>query len=147
MLISEILAEKGNYVVSKWPEHTLEDVIAEYSARNISSVVITAHDGSPIGLVSDRDALRALARHGEKAFRLRVTNVMQQPPPLCQLDDSATSVLQTMTVKRIRHVIVVDGHRLAGLVSIGDLVKAKLRDADLESKVLRERALSRLAAE
>lgn len=147
MLISEILAQKGNYVVTKWPEHTLEDVIAEYAARNISSVVITAHDGQPIGVVSDRDALRALAQHGEKAFRRRVTDVMQQPPPVCRPVDTVTTVMHTMTVKRIRHMVVVDGTRLAGIVSIGDLVKAKLRDADLESRVLRERALSRLAAE
>jgi CBS domain-containing protein len=72
---------------------------------------------------------------------------MKSPAPTCGLDDTVTGILGRMTYERIRHVVVTDGGRIAGVVSIGDLVKSKLRDADLESRVLRERALSRLAAE
>jgi CBS domain-containing protein len=147
MTIREILHDKGAHVVSMWPEHTVADAIARCDERNISSVVITDHDGTAIGVVSDRDALRALARHGTRAMGLRVTEVMKSPAPTCGLDDTVTDILGRMTYERIRHVVVTDGGRIAGVVSIGDLVKSKLRDADLESRVLRERALSRLAAE
>ena len=77
----------------------------------------------------------------------RVTDIMLSPPPMCGLDDRVTGIMQRMTDERIRHVVVVEDGAIVGIVSIGDLVKAKLRDADLESRVLRERALSRLAAE
>jgi CBS domain-containing protein len=147
MRIREILLEKGTNVVSMWPEHTVADAIARCDERNISAVVITDHNGAAIGLVSDRDALRALARRGTRALTLRVTEIMKTPPPTCHPDDSVTDILGRMTYERIRHVVVIDGGRMAGVVSIGDLVKSKLRDADLESRVLRERNLSRLAAE
>jgi CBS domain-containing protein len=147
MTIREILNDKGAYVYAMWPEHTVADAIARCDERNISSVVITDHEGTPIGLVSDRDALRALARHGTRAMNFRVTEIMKSPAPTCSLDDSVTEILRRMTYERIRHVVVTDSGRVVGVVSIGDLVKSKLRDADLESRVLRERALSKLAAE
>lgn len=147
MTIREILHDKGTHVVSMWPEHTVADVIARCDERNISSVVITDHNGAARGIVSDRDALRALARHGTRAMNLRVTEIMKSPAPTCTPDDTATEILRRMTNERYRHAVVTDSGRIAGLVSIGDLVKSKLRDADLESRVLRERALSRLAAE
>ena len=147
MTIREILHDKGRHVVSMWPEHTVADAISRCAEQNISAIVITDHHGAPIGIVSDRDALRALARHGTRAMGLRVTDVMKSPPDTCGPDHSVTEVLAHMTNERIRHVVVLAEGRMAGIVSIGDLVKAKLRDADLESRVLRERALSRLAAE
>lgn len=147
MTIREILHDKGTHVVSMWPEHTVADAVARCDERNIASVVITDHGGAAIGIVSDRDALRALARHGTRAMGLRVTEIMKSPPPTCGLEDTVTEILRRMTNERFRHMVVVDGNRIAGVISIGDLVKSKLRDLDLESRVLRERALSRLAAE
>lgn len=147
MFIREILQEKGPRVVAMWPEHTVGDVIGRFDEDNIASVVITDHKGSPIGIVSDRDTLRALARHGTKAMSFRVTDIMQSPAPHCRPDATATEILGRMINERIRHVVVTNAGRMSGVVSVGDLVKAKLRDADLESRVLRERALSRLAAE
>lgn len=147
MNIREILQEKGAHVISMWPEHTVADALKRCDELNISSIVITDHSGTPIGLVSDRDTLRALARHGTRAMALRVTDIMQSPAPQCRSDASTNEIMRRMTVERIRHVVVTENARMIGIVSIGDLVKAKLRDADLESRVLRERALSRLAAE
>ena len=147
MTIQEIIKDKGSQVVAIWPEHTLADAIVRCDENNISSVVISSHDGAPIGILTDKDALRALARHGVKAMQMPVTQAMRSPPPTCSLQESVTDVLHRMTWDRVRHVLVMDASRLVGLVSIGDLVKSKLRDADIESRVLRERALSRLAAE
>ncbi len=147
MTIREIIHEKGGQVVSIWPEHSLADVIQRCDEHHISSIVVTEHDGRAVGIVTDRDALRALARHGVRALQMRVTDVMRSPAPSCSVDDSVTAIMHRMTWDRIRHMLVIDGSRMVGLVSIGDLVKSKLRDADLESRVLRDRALSRIAAE
>ena len=147
MTIREIINEKGAQVVSIWPEHSLTDVIQRCEEHHISSVVVSEHDGQAVGIVTDRDALRALARHGVRAMQMRVTEVMRSPAPICGLDDSVTDILHRMTWDRMRHMVVVDGLHIVGIVSIGDLVKSRLRDADLESRVLRDRALSRIAAE
>ena len=72
---------------------------------------------------------------------------MRSAAPTCGPDDSVTGILHRMTWDRMRHILVADGTWFAGIVSIGDLVRSKLRDADLESRVLRDRALSRIAAE
>ena len=147
MTIREIIHAKGAHVVTMWPEHTVAEAIERCDQYNVSSVVITDHQGHAIGIVTDRLALRALARRGARAMSDRVTDIMLSPPPMCGLDDRVTGIMQRMTDERIRHVVVVEDGAIVGIVSIGDLVKAKLRDADLESRVLRERALSRLAAE
>lgn len=147
MTIREILREKGTFVVSMWPEHTVGDAIRRCDERNVSAVVITDHDGRAVGIVNDRDALKALAQHDFRAMTMPVTEIMRSPPPTCGPDDSATDILHRMTHDRFRHAVAAEAGRMIGLVSIGDLVKSKLRDADLESRVLRERALSRLAAE
>ena len=147
MTIEEIIHHKGSHVYSMWPEHTLGDAIRRSNEQNVSAIVITDHGGHAIGILTDRHALRALARYGPRALDLPVTDVMVVPPPVCSLSESVTEVMARMTHERFRHAVVLHDGAMAGIVSIGDLVKAKLRDADLESRVLRERALSRLAAE
>jgi signal-transduction protein with cAMP-binding, CBS, and nucleotidyltransferase domain len=147
MTIREIIRAKGSHVISMWPEYTLGDAIQRCDQNNVSSIVITDHSGHTIGIMTDRLALKALARHGTGAMNHRVTEYMLSPAPTCTLDDSVTEIMYRMTHDRFRHVVVVQNGAVVGIVSIGDLVKAKLRDADLESRILRERALSRLAAE
>lgn len=115
--------------------------------RNISSLVVTDHIGRPMGLVMDRDVLREIARRGASALHLPARTVMRSPAPTCRLEDTLTQIMRRMTHDRIRHLIVLDELRLIGIVSIGDLMKSKLLDADLENRVLRDRALGRLAPE
>jgi len=147
MRIRDILDEKGRRVETIWPEHSLADVLARYNERNISSVVVTDHQGRPIGIVTDREVIRALAHRGLSGLQIAVTEVMQSPAPACRSEDTVTAIMHRMTFDRIRHIIVLDEGRLAGIVSIGDILKSRLRDADMESRVLRERLLSRMAAE
>lgn len=147
MFIRDILNTKGNLVETIWPERTLADALVRLDERNISSLVVTDHHGHPIGIVSDRDAVRAIVRHGPVALRHPVSALMQSPPPTCWAEDSVTRLMHRMTFDRLRHVLVVEGERLIGIVSVGDLLKSRLQDADLENRVLRERALGRLAAD
>ncbi len=147
MNIRDIIQSKGPRVFSMWPEHTLGDAINRCDENNIASIVITDHTGGVIGMVTDRLALRAISRRGPKALSEPVTNVMLKPAPTCRLDDTVTEIMYRMTQERVRHAVVLEQGRVAGIISIGDLVKAKLREAELESRVLRERALSHIAAE
>jgi signal-transduction protein with cAMP-binding, CBS, and nucleotidyltransferase domain len=147
MTIREIIQAKGSHVVSMWPEHTLGDAIRRCDEKNVASIVITSHAGRTMGILTDRLALKGLSRYGAAAMNRPVTEFMLSPAPTCGFADSVAEVARRMTTDRFRHMVVVENGAVAGLVSMGDLVKAKLRDADMESRILRERALSRLAAE
>lgn len=147
MRIEHVLEQKGGGVVTLWNNHVLRDVVGIFDSRNIASVVVTDHAGQPLGIVTDRGVIRAIARRGAAALDDPVTYAMRAPAPFCRPDDRVSKVLRQMTDRRVRHVLVLDGQNLVGLVSIGDLVKVKLDDAELESRVLRERALGQMALE
>jgi CBS domain-containing protein len=147
MKISDVLHEKGRHVVTVWPDKRLEQIPRLFEERNIASVVVVDHEGRPLGIVTDREILRAIARRAAAAFADTVAAVMVSPAPTCSGQDTVTAVLRQMTDDRVRHVLVMRNGELAGLVSIGDLVKFRLQEAELENRVLRELALNRLANE
>lgn len=147
MNIREIIQTKGSHVITMWPERTLGDAIRRCNENHIASIVITDHAGQTLGIVTDRLALKAISRHGPAALDRPVTEAMQSPAPTCGLEDAVTEIMYRMTQDRFRHVVVVHTGSVVGIVSIGDLVKAQLQEADLERRILRERALSRIAAE
>jgi CBS domain-containing protein len=142
--ISDVLAEKGAHVVTVWPDKRLDQVPQLFDERNISSVVVVDRGGRPLGIVTDRDLVRGLARHGAAALDSPVSRIMLSPAPSCSPDHTVGDVLRQMTESRVRHVLVVRGEETVGIVSIGDLVKIRLDDAELENRVLRELALGRL---
>jgi CBS domain-containing protein len=147
MKIADVLAAKPRGVVTLWTHHTLADAIHLFDERNISSVVIVDPDRRPLGLVTDRDAVRVLALRGGDALAARVVDVMQSPPPLCTPEWSVSQAMSRMTLDRVRHLVVMAEGEMLGVVSIGDLVKVRLDDADVESRVLRDLAFRRLAGE
>lgn len=147
MRIEHVLVQKGSRVETLWNTKFLRDAIALLHERNIASIVITDPRGTPIGILTDRDVIRALAQHGTAALDDRVTEAMNALLPVCSRNQTVSEVMRYMTDKRVRHVVVKDADRMIGLVSIGDLVKIRLDDAELEGKVLRERALGQMAFE
>jgi CBS domain-containing protein len=147
MKIRDVLSDKGRHVVTVWPDKQLDHIPRLFDERNIASVVVVDHAGRPQGIVTDREVLRALARHGIAALERPVSDVMQSPVPSCSPDDTVNAVLRIMTETRVRHVLVLENRAMAGIVSIGDLVKFRLKDAELENRVLRDLALTRLAVE
>jgi CBS domain-containing protein len=144
--ISDVLADKGGHVVTVWPDTRLGYVTQLFDARKIASVVVTDRSGRQVGIVTDRELVRALARHGAQALELRASQVMLSPALACGPDDTVGEVLRLMTDNRIRHILVLRDAAMLGIVSIGDLVKIRLTDAELENRVLREMALARLAS-
>lgn len=148
MRISHVLTRKGSNVVSVWRTRAIKDVIALFDERNIASVLITEPgETAPVGIASDRSIIHALARGGAAALDQPISTASRPVVPTCRPDDRVSEVLRRMTDDRVRHMVVMDGPRIAGLVSIGDLVKIRLEDAEIEGRVLRERALSQMASE
>jgi CBS domain-containing protein len=143
--IRDVLADKGGYVVTVWPDSRLGHVTQIFDQRAIASVVVVDHGGRMLGIFTDRELVRAVARYGAAAIELPVGRVMLSPAPACSPDDTVGDVMRLMTDNRVRHVLVLSGGAMVGIVSIGDLVKIRLNDAELENRVLREMALARLA--
>ncbi len=147
MKVSDILAAKGSRVVTVWPSKPLDRILRLFDERGIASAVVVDAEGRPLGIVTERGALRQIARRGSEALALTAARVMETPVPSCGPDTRVSEAMFIMTDRRVRHLVVMDGGRMAGIVSIGDLVKTRLEDAELESRVLRELALGQLAAE
>jgi CBS domain-containing protein len=147
MLISEVLAGKLKGVATLWTNHTLGDAVRLFDERNISSVVIVDPENRPLGLLTDRHAVHALARHGTSALGMGVTHLMSSPVPSCTPTTTVTRAMARMTTEHVRHLVVMVDEEMAGIVSIGDLVKVRLEEADLEGRILRDKALGRIAAD
>ena len=137
MFVSDILAQKGGLVFSVTPGTSVAQLSQQLSTRRIGSMLVLDVEGSVAGIVSERDLVRALASHGAKAMELEARQVMTRDVVTCDPDDSIDQVMQTMTSGRFRHLPVVRHGELLGLVSIGDVVKARLEEARHETEALK----------
>lgn len=143
MKVEAILEAKGRAVETVAPDAGVEQAIRRLATLGIGALVVS-RDGATIeGVFGERDVVRALARHGPHLAALHVADVMSRSVPACSPRDSIKRVMETMTRSRHRHLPVVDGGRLGGIVSIGDIVKHRLEEAELEANVLRDAYLSR----
>ena len=103
-----------------------------------------SEDGATLlGLVDERDIVHALAVYGARTLDLRASDVMVRRPVTCRVDDGVTHVMSEMTRHRVRHLPVVEGSRLHGIVSIGDVVKHRLDELETEANILREAFIAR----
>ena len=138
MQVTEILASKGTEVVTTNAEVTVEGIVRLLRAKNIGAVVVLEEKGQVGGMLSERDVVRALALHGEGALSMRVGDLMTRHVQTCRPDDDCREIMSLMTEHRVRHLPVVDGGRLAGIISIGDVVKQRLAEIEAEAETLRE---------
>lgn len=137
MFVSDILAQKGGLVFSVTPTTSVAQISQQLSVRRIGSVLVLDAESSVVGIVSERDLVRAFASHGAKAMELEARQVMTRDVITCDPDDSIDQVMESMTRGRFRHLPVVRHGELLGLVSIGDVVKARLEEARHETEALR----------
>ena len=137
MFVSDILAQKGGLVYTVTPGTSIAQLSQQLSTRRIGSVLVLDGEGAVAGIVSERDLVRALASHGAKAMELEARQVMTREVVTCDPDDSIDRVMQTMTQGRFRHLPVVRHGELLGLVSIGDVVKARLEETKHETEALK----------
>jgi len=137
MQIRSILAEKGTDVQTIGPNVDVLVAADQMKAHEIAALVVT-DDDAVVGLVSEREFVRAAAARRGSILGLKVDDLMLKHPATCSPDDSITAVMEKMTSKRQRQMPVVEDDRLVGIVSIGDMVKSRLNEMELESRVLRD---------
>lgn len=142
MKVAEILDRKGTRVVTARPEALMAEVVATLAARGVGAVVISRDGAAVHGLISERTVIRGLAAHGAALLAMPAAEVMEAKPATCRRDDEVKQVMRHMTLRRDRHLPVVEAGRLAGIISIGDVVKSRLDDLDLETRVLRDVVLA-----
>lgn len=144
MLISDILRSKGSNVVTI---HTADGVglaVRRLAEHRIGALVVEDRWMKPVGIFSERDFINAIARNGAAVLGFDVQQLMSTPIISCRSSDRMDAALATMTTARIRHLPVLDDGELKGIVSIGDLVKHRLDEKELEASVLLE--ISRMRA-
>ena len=138
MLVENILQTKGVLVHTLPETGTLADAVAMLNRHNIGAVVITDTGGAIIGILSERDIVRRLGTDPANTLNLRIADCMVRGVVTGSLVTPIDEVMERMTNFRIRHMPIVDGDTLVGIVSIGDVVKFKIEEVEREANALRE---------
>jgi CBS domain-containing protein len=142
MTVKAILSRKGNDVLTIEPTATLAAAVKLLAERRIGAVVITGADRQVIGILSERDIVRAFAARGPAALDDQVGQVMTRKVMTCDETETVASLMERMTQGKFRHLPVVERGRLAGIISIGDVVKHRLEEMEKESSAMREYILT-----
>ncbi len=138
MTIAQILANKGREVATTPPHRTMKEVADILASRNIGAIVISDVQGSVLGILSERDIVRAIATRGPIALDDAVSMHMTTRVATAVEEDTVLATVERMTEGRFRHVPVVKNGKLAGIISIGDVVKFRLEQMEHEQSALRE---------
>lgn len=138
MTVRAILALKGRECLTIVPDATLAEAARLMAKHRIGSLVITGPERRVAGILSERDIVSAMATKGELALVLPVASAMTRDVVTCEEDETIPDLMQRMTAGRFRHVPVVERGQLAGIVSIGDVVKLRLAELEREHEALRE---------
>jgi len=123
-------------VATVQPDTTVAEAAAELSARRIGSLVVSSDGEEVAGIVSERDIVRELGRRGERCLSLPISVIMTREIQSCTLDDDGVEILSRMTAGRFRHMPVLQDGRMVALISIGDVVKARLSELSMEKNAL-----------
>ena len=138
MTVARILDDKGRDVFTTQPHRTMREVIELLASKGVGAVVVSDASQSVLGILSERDVVRVLGRHGASALEDPVSRHMTPKVITVARDDTIEHVMQTMTEGRFRHVPVVEDGRLIGIISIGDVFKRHVNALDSERQALRE---------
>jgi CBS domain-containing protein len=138
MTVKAILSAKGSDVTTTEPAATLESGIRILAERGIGALVVLGADHQVIGILSERDIVRALAERGAAALTEPLARVMTRKISICTQSESVNSIMEQMTAGKFRHVPVVERERLVGIVSIGDVVKHRLMETEREFEALHD---------
>jgi CBS domain-containing protein len=142
MTVSIILAGKGREVVAIEPNANLAAAVALLAEKRIGALLILGADRRVVGILSERDIVRALAERGAAALDEPVGGAMTRKVSTCHERETVASIMERMTAGKFRHVPVVDQGRLTGIVSIGDVVKHRLQERERDSAAMRDYILT-----
>ena len=138
MTVKAILDRKGSDVATIEPTADLASAVKLLAACHIGALVVTSFEREIAGIVSERDVIRVLAESGAAALEQPVGQVMTRKVVTCTRADTMSSIMELMTAGKFRHLPVVEGDQLIGIISIGDVVKYRLRQIEFEFAALRD---------
>ena len=138
MRIADILRIKGHEVYTILANHTVEEAAQLLCKKHVGALIVRGLRGELAGILSERDVIRGIAEAGPGILQQPVRELMSPDVITCTPDDLINKMLAVMTVHRIRHLPVIEGEHLVGMISIGDLVKHRLQEKIQEVEVLRE---------
>ncbi|HWF95567.1 MAG TPA: CBS domain-containing protein [Xanthobacteraceae bacterium] len=138
MDVKTMLCLKGSHVITIEPQATLDAAVAMLAKNRIGALVVLGADQRVIGILSERDIVRALAELGAAALATPLAQVMTRKVVTCGESETVAGIMERMTTGKFRHVPVLEQDRLVGIVSIGDVVKQRLSEIEHESAALRD---------
>jgi CBS domain-containing protein len=138
MYVADILRVKGSKVITVPPELSIAHVAQRLRIERVGALVVSVTGATAEGIISERDIAYGLAEHGTEVLRRTVADLMTKTVVTCSPSDTIAQVAKAMTNQHIRHMPVTDGKRLVGIISIGDVVKHRLDELELEANVMRD---------
>ncbi|MBV8788137.1 MAG: CBS domain-containing protein [Mycobacterium sp.] len=135
MRIADVLRNKGAAVSTINQEATVQELLAGLAEHNIGAMVVVG-SGGVVGMVSERDVVRQLHTHGASVLTRPISTIMTSTVATCTKTDTVDAISLLMTKNRVRHVPVLDGDKLIGIVSIGDVVKTRMEELEAEQQQL-----------
>ncbi len=136
--VAKLLEGKGDAVFSIRPQATLQDAVMELRDKKIGALMVRDADGALVGILSERDIVRKLADTPGKTLPNKVEDVMTKTVETCERDETLVSVLRRMTAGKFRHMPVMDGISVVGLLTIGDVITYRLNELEHEALQLKQ---------
>jgi CBS domain-containing protein len=138
MTVAHILKIKGRDIITLPPHRTMAEAIRTLADKRIGAVVIAGADGAIVGILSERDVVRAMAEDGPDGLSHPVSRHMTARVETARESDSVHEIMERMTTGKFRHIPVVEDGRIAGIISIGDVVKHRLAEMEAEARAMRD---------
>ncbi len=138
MNVADVLKTKPADVISTDADTSISDIAKLLAEKRVGAAVVTGSDGALVGIISERDIVRGLAEQGADLLTSPVSTLMTTEVETCSPGDSVEELMQRMTAGRFRHFPVMEGGKLAAVISIGDLVKSRLGELEYETSALKQ---------
>lgn len=138
MRVHQLLKGRASEVITIDTTSTVRTAVHLLMRHGIGGLPVIGRDGHVAGFVAEREIVGALDRNAEPIGQLSVERIMRRPAPTCSVDDPVEEIMVRITRERQRHIVALDGERIVGIVSVGDIVKHRLEQLELETGVLRD---------
>lgn len=136
MRVADLLRTKGSEVATVPPKVSVTGLLEDLARYNVGAMVVVDESGALVGIVSERDVVRRLNERGAELLTAPVSAIMTSPVVTCEPNEGVDNLAEIMTERRIRHMPVVEGGRLIGIVSIGDVVKSRIQQLESDREQL-----------
>jgi len=146
MVVRDLLRKKGSDVITIEPDRDIGTAARLLMRYEIGGLPVATRTGKLVGFLAERDIVRVVDANVEGIRHLLVEHAMLRPAPVCSINDSLHELMNRMTRLRQRHLVVLDGERIEGVISVGDLVKHRLEELETETGVLRDWVAARRAS-